>query len=69
MEVATGNRLVTRITTSPPSRRRNVGAGMEQLIVVARRVTPLKLTGVSCPVAGVYAPEQVVGRMMASAVG
>ncbi len=45
MEVATLSRFITRMVTSSPSRNRRVGAGMEPLIVVAIRVTPVKLTG------------------------
>ena len=35
------------MVTSSPSRNRRVGAGIDPLIVVAIRVTPVKFTGIS----------------------
>jgi len=47
MEVSSASRLVTRRVTVSPCRHRKVGAGIEPLMVVARRGAPVKLTGVS----------------------
>src|SRR3546814_2298006 len=42
-----GSALDTRRLTVVPSRQRNSGAGIEPLTVIAGRVTPVKLAGVS----------------------
>src|SRR3546814_12384484 len=57
-----GSALDTRRVTVVPSRQRNSGAGIEPLTVIAGRVTPVKLAGVSPMVRSNSVPDSTLGR-------